>query len=98
MIKREVVKKTNQVKLTFIQPYEGTKARTYVLGDFNAWMPKVNPLVKRSNGTMSTSVTMDAGQSVRFRYYAEDGTWFNDEAPDRYEVGEYGAENCVVEI
>jgi len=98
MIKREIVKKTNQVKLTFIQPYAVTQSRTYVLGDFNRWTPKIHPLVKRSNGTMSTSITFDAGQCVRFRYYAEDGTWFNDEAPDRYEPSEYGVENCVVEI
>lgn len=98
MIKREAVKKTNQVKLTFIQPYDETKPRTYVLGDFNSWTPKVHPLIKRTNGTMSTSITLEPGQCVRFRYYAEDGTWFNDDAADRYEPGEHGAENCVVEV
>lgn len=96
MIKREVVKKTNQVKLTFIQPYNEAKSRTYVLGDFNDWAPKVHPLIKRTNGTMSTSITLEPGQCVRFRYYTEDGTWFNDEAADRYEPGEHGAENCVI--
>jgi hypothetical protein len=55
-------------------------------------------LIKRINGTMSTSITLDPGQKVRFRYYSEDGAWFNDEAADRYEVGEHGAENCVVEL
>lgn len=98
MIKREIVKKTNQVKLTFTQPYEVAKSRTYVVGDFNRWTPKINPLVKRANGTMSASVTVDPGQCVRFRYFTEDGMWFNDEAPDRYEVGEHGTENCVVEV
>lgn len=97
MIKRETVKKTNQVKLTFIQPY-AANTRTYVLGDFNNWSPKVHALVKRTNGTMSTSIILESGQCVRFRYYTEDGTWFNDEAADRYELGEHGAENCVVEI
>ena len=41
MIKREILKKTNQVKLTFVQPYSEAYARTYVLGDFNNWTPKV---------------------------------------------------------
>lgn len=98
MIKREIVKKTNQVKLTFIQPYDETKARTYVVGDFNNWTPKTHPLVKRTNGTMSASVTLEPGQCVRFRYYTADGAWFNDDAADRYEPGEHGAENCVVEV
>ena len=98
MIKREVVKKTNQVKLTFVQPYDETKSRIYVLGDFNEWTPKVHPLIKRTNGTMSTSITLDPGQRVRFRYYTEDGNWFNDEAADRYEPGEHGSENCVIEV
>ncbi|MEZ4868396.1 MAG: isoamylase early set domain-containing protein [Caldilineaceae bacterium] len=98
MIKRENVKKTNQVKVTFIQPYDETKARTYVLGDFNDWTPKANPLIKRSNGTASASVTFDPGQRIRFRYYTEDGEWFNDESADAYEVGEHGAENCIVEV
>ncbi|MBX3012691.1 MAG: isoamylase early set domain-containing protein [Caldilineaceae bacterium] len=98
MIKREVVKKTNQVKLTFIQPQQDVKHRTYVLGDFNDWTPKAHPLIKRTNGTMSTSVTLEPGQCVRFRYYREDGTWFNDEAADRYEPSEHGVDNCVVEV
>lgn len=98
MIKREIVKKTNQVKLTFIQPYDETKPRTYVLGDFNGWATKTHPLIKRTNGTMSTSITLAPGQCIRFRYYSEDGSWFNDEAADRYEVGEHGTENCVVEV
>ena len=98
MIKREIVKKTNQVKLTFTQPYDAAKSRAHVVGDFNSWTPKVNPFVKRTNGTMSASVTLDPGQCVRFRYFTEDGAWFNDETADRYEVGEHGAENCVVEV
>lgn len=96
MIKRQSVKSSKQVKLTFVQPYEEGKPRTYVAGDFNNWEPMDIPLVKRSNGTMSASVTVEQGQKVQFRYYAEDGTWFNDEAADTYEPGEFGADNSVV--
>jgi hypothetical protein len=55
-------------------------------------------LIKRSNGTMSASVTLNAGQKVRFRYYRADGHWFNDEAAESYEVGEHGAENSIINI
>ena len=96
MIKREVQKKDNKVKLTFVQPYEPTQSAISLVGDFNNWDPKANKLVKRANGTASVSLTVDAGQKRLFRYVREDGTWFNDEAADAYELGEHGTENCVV--
>lgn len=97
MIKRQQLKGKSQVKLTFVQPYEADMPRTYVVGDFNEWTPTTTPLVKRSNGTASAAITVPCGERVRFRYYTEDGTWFNDEAADSYEPGEFGADNSVVE-
>ena len=97
MIKRELLKKSNQMKLTFVQPYDGG-IKVSVVGDFNNWDPKANPLIKRTNGTASSSITLDPNQRVRFRYYRGDGVWFNDEAADAYEPGEHGDENSVVII
>ena len=96
MIKRQAVKGKSQVKLTFVQPYEANRPRTYVVGDFNDWTPVSTPLIKRTNGTTSASVVVASGERVRFRYYTEDGQWFNDEAADCYEPGEFGADNSVV--
>jgi len=96
MIKRQNSKSNDQVKLTFVQPYEENKPRIFVAGDFNEWTPAATPLIKRSNGTVSASITVDAGQRVCFRYFTEDGTWFNDEAADHYEPGEFGEDNSVV--
>jgi 1,4-alpha-glucan branching enzyme len=97
MIKKEVLAGAKQVKLTFTQPAEAA-AKVSVVGDFNQWDPTALPLRKRSNGTATASVTLAAEQRVRFRYYRADGQWFNDETADGYEVGEAGAENCVVAI
>ncbi len=103
MIKREILKATNQVKLTFIQPVNiqlvnGSPAPVSVVGDFNSWNPKANPLIKRSNNTASASIILPVGQSVRFRYVTGQGVWFNDEKADAYEPGEHGEENCLVLI
>jgi 1,4-alpha-glucan branching enzyme len=98
MIKKERLKQSQKVKLTFVLPSGPTEQRVAVLGDFNNWNPTANPLVKRSNGTMSTTVMLDPGQRIRFRYYAADGAWFNDETADAYEIGEYGSENCVIVV
>jgi 1,4-alpha-glucan branching enzyme len=98
MIKKEAIKNSDQVKLTFVLPNDARRARVSVLGDFNDWDPAANPLLKRNNGTMSTSVTLPAGQRVRFRYFSTAGEWFNDTSADAYEPGEYGADNCIVVI
>jgi hypothetical protein len=103
MIKKEAIKNSSNIKLTFVLaadalPAEISKPRVAVVGDFNNWNPAANPLVKRSNGTLSASVALPAGQRIRFRYYGSDGVWFNDQNADAYEVGEYGAENCVALI
>jgi hypothetical protein len=40
---------------------------------------------RRANGTRSAAVTVRAGSTLRFRYLAEGGVWFDDEtvpAPD----------------
>ncbi len=98
MIKREVLKASNQVKLTFIQPVNGTQTRMFVVGDFNQWNPQATPLIKRSNNTASASVVLPASQRVRFRYVTGQGVWFNDEKADAYEPGEHGEDNCLVII
>ena len=62
------------------------------------WATMATPMIKRSNGTVSASVVVATGQRVRFRYFTEDGNWFNDEAADAYEPGEAGTDNCIVVV
>lgn len=74
----------DRVKVTFALPLHHATGRCSVVGDFNEWIPGSHELRKRTNGTRSTSVTVPRGTQLRFRYLAEDGTWFNDpEAPHR---------------
>lgn len=96
MLKREPIKNSQQVKVTFVIPHNAEQARVSVVGDFNNWDPSATPLVKRANNTRSASVTLDAGQRYRFRYYSADDQWFNDEAADGYEPSEHGSENCIL--
>jgi 1,4-alpha-glucan branching enzyme len=98
MIKKEKLNGGKEIKVTFVQPYQPNQPAVSVRGDFNNWQSDVLKLAKRSNGTASASVTLQAGQKVRFRYYQADGKWFNDEAADAYEVGEHGAEDCIVAL
>lgn len=96
MIRKQSVKGKDEVKVTFVVPDTHPNLPASVVGDFNDWTPGADKLVKRSNGTYSTAVTLPADGRYRFRYYGEDGTWFNDEAADAYEMGEQGADNCII--
>jgi 1,4-alpha-glucan branching enzyme len=95
MIKK-AADKNDKVKVTFTLPYVEGQSAMSVVGDFNDWQPGVTKLVKRNNGTCSVSVVLDPDQRYRFRYFAEDGAWVNDEAADAYEASEHGSENCIV--
>lgn len=95
MIKKSA-DKSGKVKVTFVLPYTEGQSPVAVVGDFNGWNQTSTRLAKRSNGTCSASVTLEPGQRFRFRYYSEDGNWFNDEAADAYEASEHNSENCIL--
>lgn len=96
MLKREVVKGSNQVKVTFVIPNDPNQGRVSVVGDFNNWDPSATVFVKRQNNTRSVSATVDAGQRYRFRYYDANGNWMNDDNADGYEPNEHGTHNCLL--
>jgi 1,4-alpha-glucan branching enzyme len=67
------------VRVTFVLPSTAPAGAVSVVGDFNDWNPYAHPLRKRTNGLRSAVVTMPAGATLRFRYLAEGGVWFDDE-------------------
>ena len=79
MIKIARQTRTGSVRVTFVLPAADPAGAVSVVGDFNGWNPYAHPLRKRSNGVRSAVVTMPAGATLRFRYLAEGGIWFDDE-------------------
>jgi 1,4-alpha-glucan branching enzyme len=67
------------VRVTFALPASEPPGAVSVVGDFNNWDPFAHPLRKRSNGTRSTVITVTPGSTLRFRYLAEGGMWFDDD-------------------
>jgi 1,4-alpha-glucan branching enzyme len=67
------------VRVTFVLPATEPAGAVSVVGDFNSWDPYAHPLRKRSNGVRSAAVIIPAGSTLRFRYLAEGGIWFDDE-------------------
>jgi 1,4-alpha-glucan branching enzyme len=96
MLKREPIKSSDQVKVTFVIPHDPAQPRVSVVGDFNGWDPDANPLVKRANNTRSASVTLAPGKHYAFRYYSANGTWFDEEGADGMTPNEHGSHNCLI--
>ena len=77
--------KTGTSKIQFVLPDDVHDGPVSAVGDFNGWEPGKHKLVRRSNGTRSVSVTVPAGQELRFRYLGSGGVWFDD--PDAIRAG-----------
>jgi hypothetical protein len=80
LIKTAKPGRNGTVRVTFALPGEAPGGAVSVVGDFNGWDPFAHPLRRRVNGTRSATVTVTAGRTLHFRYLAEGGIWFDDDA------------------
>lgn len=97
MIKRRKIPGTTIVKVSFILPGDDPRLPAAVVGDFNDWDETTDLVRRRSNGTASAVVSLQAGRTYRFRYRSVDGRWFDDDAADGYEANVHGSSDCLVE-
>ena len=90
MIKTTRPDRNDVVRVTFVLPGGEPPGAVSVVGDFNDWNPFAHPLRRRGNGTRSAAVSVPAKSTLRFRYLAEGGLWFDDETADgRDSVGAF---------
>ena len=90
MIKTTRPDRNDVVRVTFVLPAGEPPGAVSVVGDLNDWNPFAHPLRRRGNGTRSTAVSVLAKSTLRFRYLAEGGLWFDDDAADgRDSVGAF---------
>ena len=71
-----------------------------LLGDFNDWN-EVNGirLKKKKDGSLKTTLELEAGKSYQYRYLLDDGRWVNDDSADSSaHVNGYHVENCVIAV
>ncbi|HEY9221932.1 MAG TPA: isoamylase early set domain-containing protein [Lutibacter sp.] len=96
-IKKQYLKNSSICKVTFsIDAKEA--GNVSVIGDFNGWNTKADPLKKLKSGTFKGTVDLQKGQSYEFRY-AVDGDYVNDEEADDYLWNDFAAgENGVLNI
>lgn len=79
MVKTSKPRRDGMVRVTFTLPAAEPGVAVSVVGDFNDWDPFAHPLRIRANRTRSASVTVTSGSTLRFRYLADGGRWFDDE-------------------
>ena len=86
-----------RVSVSFSLPLADAPGPPSVVGDLNGWDPTAHPLRRRSNGTRSVKVDLDAG-THRFKYLSEGGTWHNEPTADRHEANEWGEVDSVIDL
>jgi 1,4-alpha-glucan branching enzyme len=102
MSMKKKYKRNNQIcKVTFSVPREafmGAKAIS-VVGDFNNWSIKDNPMKKLKNGEFTVELDLEANKEYQFRYLIDEKIWENDWKADKYVRSEYGnCENSVIVV
>lgn len=97
MLKKQYVKSRGVYKVTFTLPAHIVAESASVLGDFNQWDPSAHPMQKmKTTGEWRAVVEFQPEQHHQFRYYVNDGEWYNDDAADGSQINEHGSENSVV--
>ena len=98
MLKKSYSKTKRSCRVTFDFPPQAKAKRVALCGEFNDWNPSANPMKLRKDGRFSTTVSMEAGRSYRFKYLVDNQRWENDSAADSYVPNEYGSEDSLLRL
>ncbi|MDY6838008.1 MAG: isoamylase early set domain-containing protein [Thermodesulfobacteriota bacterium] len=98
MLRKNYSKSRRSCRVTFDLPSEVNATKASLCGDFNHWSPASHPMSHRKDGRFSTTISLEAGQTYRFRYLLDGERWENDWAADGYEPNTFGSENSVIKL
>jgi 1,4-alpha-glucan branching enzyme len=98
MLRKTYSKTGNYCRVTFVLPGEVNAHNVSLCGEFNEWSPDVHPMKCRKDGRFSTTVSLKAGRTYRFRYFLNGERWENDLAADGYVPNSFGTEDCLIEV
>ena len=98
MLKKNYSKKGNSCRVTFKLPAEVSAETVHLCGEFNEWSPTKNPMKQLKDGSFSVTVSLEPGQSYRFRYLLDGQRWENDWDADAYVANQYGSEDSLITL
>jgi 1,4-alpha-glucan branching enzyme len=96
MLTKHYSKTGRKVRVTFKLPAEVNAQRAAVCADFNGWDPSATPMKQLKDGSFSATVSLEAGESYRFRYLLDGERWENDWQADEYRPNPFGGEDSVI--
>jgi 1,4-alpha-glucan branching enzyme len=98
MLKKNFSKTGDSCRVTFKLSSEVGAETAHLCGEFNEWSPTSHPMKKLKDGSFSATLSLDAGQSYRFRYLLDGERWENDWDADAYVANQYGTEDSLINL
>jgi 1,4-alpha-glucan branching enzyme len=98
MLKKNYTKTGKLCRVTFKLPAGDNAKMAALCGDFNDWDVKACPMECLKDGCFSTTVSLPAGRSYRFRYLLDGSRWENDWEADAYVSNQHGSDDSVVKV
>lgn len=98
MLKKSYSKTGAKCRVTFKLSAEVGAETAALVGEFNDWSATANPMDKLKDGSFSATLSLEAGQSYRFRYLLDGTRWENDWEPDGYATNEHGTDDSLVTV
>jgi 1,4-alpha-glucan branching enzyme len=95
MLAKKFFKSKPTCEVTFELPKDVKAERASLVGEFNSWDPKANPL-KKVKGVWKAILELEKNREYQFRYVVNGGEWHNDDAADKYVPNNINGENSVV--
>ena len=98
-LKKQYLKTKPLCNVTFnLNKEEAPEAKkVHLVGDFNNWDVKAQPMKKLKNGKFTATLPLEKGREYQFRYLVNLVQWVNDWEADTYRTTPYGnEENSVV--
>jgi 1,4-alpha-glucan branching enzyme len=98
MLKKNYSKTGDSCRVTFKLPGDVSAETVHLCGEFNEWSPTKHPMKRLKDGSFSVTVSLEPGQSYRFRYLLDNERWENDWDADAYVANQYGTEDSLITI
>ncbi|SBS35958.1 1,4-alpha-glucan branching enzyme GlgB [Marinomonas spartinae] len=101
MIEKTYLKTKPECKVKFALPADkvGGAKSVSVVGDFNNWDSKANPMRKQKSGLFASTLNLQVNNAYQFRYVIDDEKWLNDDMADDYVPSPVSLDhNCVLSL
>lgn len=95
MLKKDVLKKGKEVKVTFYTHKMPEADSVYLVGDFNDWNESSHAMSKLKDGRFKLMVKLEPDKEYQFRYLV-DGEWHNEWEADKYVPNPFSGDNSVI--